>query len=174
MFEIFASLTVLRANTDCRWLWSGTSHGCPLTHAQKWRSTHPRNPENIRQLLSQFVVFAKLPPKEVSLLEGPIATHGFTSEDWGTKCREKKGKARGEEKERKKGEEERKKNRRKKEKERKRGHGKDGQEQEFKTTGSIIGSICCLGLLFEQIGIAVGITDFASCMYATLYTVKQR
>jgi len=25
----------------------------------------PRNPENIRQLLSQFVVFAKLPPKEV-------------------------------------------------------------------------------------------------------------
>jgi hypothetical protein len=74
----------------------------------------------------------------------------------------------------KKGEEERKKNRRKKEKERKRGHGKDGQEQEFKTTGSIIGSICCLGLLFEQIGIAIGITDFASSMNATLYTVKQR
>ena len=42
MFEIFASLTVLRANTDCRWLWSGTSHGCPLTHAQKWRSIHPQ------------------------------------------------------------------------------------------------------------------------------------
>ena len=67
-------------------------------------------------------------------------------------------------------EEERKKNRRKKEKERKKGHGKDGQEQEFERIGSIIGSICCLGLLFEPIGIAKGITDFASCMYATLYT----
>lgn len=67
-------------------------------------TSSPKNPENIWQLLSQSVVFAKLPPKEVSLLEGPIATptHGFTSEDWGTKCKEKKGKARGEEKERKK------------------------------------------------------------------------
>ena len=47
MFEIFASLTVLRANTDCRWLWSGTSHGCPLTHAQKWRSIHPQEIQKI-------------------------------------------------------------------------------------------------------------------------------
>jgi hypothetical protein len=31
------------------------------------------------------------------------------------------------------------------------------------------GSICGLGLLFEQVGIARDIADLASCMYATLY-----